>query len=498
MALALYRKYRPQRFADVAEQQHVVQTVTNALKYGKVAHAYLFAGPRGVGKTTIARLLAKALNCEARAAGEFEPCGTCGSCMEMTEGRFIDVIEIDAASQTKVEETRENIIENVRFAPTRGKYKVFIIDEVHMLSTSSFNALLKTLEEPPAHVVFILATTELHKIPATIVSRCQRFDFTRIPGPEMVVRLRTLAEAEGVTVADSVLADIARLSEGCLRDGESLLGQLIGLGDKEITPEHASLLLPQSFVQEVAAMVGAAVQGDLPKAFVIVQGLAENGASMKHVLDEVMSFTRDALFLALGADIGAEKDPRTMDALREVTAHVPAPTFTALLDCLLAARALGAPGALPQLPLESALANFVHRASSAAPVSTAPAPSRTAPQAAATVAHAPVPAAAPSIQELTDKWGRIIEAMAQQNVALPMVVKDAKPVRYDGATLIVECAYEFHAKAMSDTKALRLFLDAVKEVTQQSVSAVQFVTAPPKTATTSVDDLAKAFGGHVV
>jgi DNA polymerase-3 subunit gamma/tau len=497
MALALYRKYRPQVFADVAEQQHVVRTITNALKNGLVAHAYLFSGPRGVGKTTIARLLAKALNCERRQPGEFEPCRECGSCIEMNEGRFIDLIEIDAASQTKVEETRENIIENVRFAPTRGKSKVFIIDEVHMLSTSSFNALLKTLEEPPSHAIFILATTELHKIPATIISRCQRFDFTRIPGVEMVARLEKLATAEGVKVAPEVLADIARLSEGCLRDAESLLGQLVGLGEKEITVSTASLLLPQSFVSEVAEMVGAVTRGDLPGALKVVQGLAEAGASMKHLFDEVMSFVRDALFVALGAEIGLEKDPRSIEAITKVAQESTPGDLTALLDALLVARSLGAPGALPQLPLESALANYIYRptalvapsvgAISAAPTSTKPTPTKQA-----------IAGSSPSIEELTEKWGRITEALAAKNVALPMVIKDAKPLRYEGGALIVECAYEFHAKAMSEAKALRLFLEAVQEVTQKAVSAVQFLAAPPKAAGSTIEDIAQAFGGQVL
>ena len=187
----LYRKYRPRTFAEVAGQEHVKAALANEAATGRVAHSYLFSGPRGVGKTSIARIFAKAINCGARGR-DGDPCGTCGPCLEISEGRALDVIEIDAASHTGVDNVREQVIEHARFAPSSLAYKVFIIDEVHMLSTSAFNALLKTLEEPPAQVVFILATTELHKLPATVVSRCQRFDFRKIDPKEMARRLGRL------------------------------------------------------------------------------------------------------------------------------------------------------------------------------------------------------------------------------------------------------------------------------------------------------------------
>jgi DNA polymerase-3 subunit gamma/tau len=224
------------------------------LKHGKVAHAYLFTGSRGVGKTTTARLLAKTVNCEQWHSEvltkdpsmllSFEPCNVCAACREITAGSFLDVYEMDAASNTGVDHVRENIIEHVRFTPVHGRYKVYIIDEVHMLSPSAFNALLKTLEEPPAHVLFILATTEIHKVPATIISRCQRFDFRRLTADETVARLQILCAEEQVKVAEEVLRQIARQTEGCERDAESMLGQLLALGEQEIGFDEASLVLP--------------------------------------------------------------------------------------------------------------------------------------------------------------------------------------------------------------------------------------------------------------
>jgi len=355
MAEALYRKYRPNTFAEVAEQGHVVRTVTNQLKDGKVAHAYLFAGPRGVGKTTIARLLAKALNCEARKEGEAEPCGTCGSCLEMKQGRFMDLVEIDAASQSKVEETRENIIENVRFAPTRGRFKVFIIDEVHMLSTASFNAILKTLEEPPAHVVFILATTELHKIPATIISRCQRFDFHRVPPKEMIERLERISKAEGYTVAEVVLASIARLSEGCLRDAESLLGQLFSLGETTINEREASLILPATHIGTVGEIAEAVAKKDVEEALKVVNSFVDGGGSLKHLIDELIEYVRSMMFASLGFLSTEQYDPATLKKLSETAKLVSADTHRKFLDSLLTARTRPSISVLPQIPLEIAI-----------------------------------------------------------------------------------------------------------------------------------------------
>ena len=206
--MALYLKYRPQDFSSIIGQEHIVKTISNQIIHNKINHAYLFSGPRGVGKTTLARVIAKAVNCENRQDKNFDPCNQCSSCQEITHSRAIDVIEIDAASHTGVDNVKENIIDNVQFKPTKSKYKVFIIDEVHMLSTSAFNALLKTLEEPPEHIIFILATTELHKLPATIISRCQRFAFKKIPHETMNKHLENIAKAEKIKITKEVLERI--------------------------------------------------------------------------------------------------------------------------------------------------------------------------------------------------------------------------------------------------------------------------------------------------
>src|SRR6202043_1450753 len=225
--VVLARKWRPKRFTEMVGQEHVLRALSNALDSGKVHHAFLFTGPRGEGKTTQARILAKCLNCETGVSAN--PCGTCAACREIDEGRFVDLIEVDAASRTKVDDTRE-ILDNVQYAPSRGRYKVYLIDEVHMLSNHSFNALLKTLEEPPPHVKFLLATTDPQKLPVTVLSRCLQFSLKRLPAALIGERLKMIAAAENLAFDPAAMALLARAAEGSMRDALSLLDQLIAFG----------------------------------------------------------------------------------------------------------------------------------------------------------------------------------------------------------------------------------------------------------------------------
>jgi DNA polymerase-3 subunit gamma/tau len=284
-AQALYRKWRSQTFDEIVGQEHIVQTLRNAIAEDRVAHAYLFTGPRGVGKTSMARLLAKAVNCTAPTSQR--PCGECESCREIAEGRAVDVIEMDAASHTSVEDARD-IIERIQFRPSRGRYKVYVIDEVHMLSTAAFNALLKTLEEPPGHALFILATTESHKVPATILSRCQRFTFSRHTITTTAAHLQRIANDEGVQLEPGVAETIARAATGSLRDALGTLEQLIAFSQGTLTLEQVQNLLGMSSAAEVYALVEALLDGDVRLALRAVHGIASQGA-------DVRQFTRDLI-----------------------------------------------------------------------------------------------------------------------------------------------------------------------------------------------------------
>jgi DNA polymerase-3 subunit gamma/tau len=296
---ALYRRYRSQTFDELIGQEHIVQTLRNALAEGRIAHAYLFTGPRGVGKTTVARLLAKAVNCAA--ALELRPCGVCESCRAVADGRAVDVIEMDAASHTSVEDARE-IIERVQFRPTSGEYKVYIIDEVHMLSTAAFNALLKTLEEPPGHALFILATTENHKVPATILSRCQRFTFNRHTVAATVLHLHGIATEEQFALEPGVAESIARAATGSMRDALSVLDQLMAYGSGTITLEQVRGLIGATEAQEVAALVDALIGGDLAAALRAIAGVAAQGADLRQFTRDLVERLRALMLLKAGGD----------------------------------------------------------------------------------------------------------------------------------------------------------------------------------------------------
>jgi DNA polymerase-3 subunit gamma/tau len=296
---ALYRRYRSQTFDELIGQEHVVRTLRNAIAEGRVAHAYLFTGPRGVGKTTVARLLAKAVNCTAPLAER--PCGVCESCRAIAEGRAVDVIEMDAASHTSVEDARE-IIERVQFRPAVARTKVYIIDEVHMLSTAAFNALLKTLEEPPPHALFILATTEVHKVPATILSRCQRFVFNRHTVASIAAHLRSIAAQEGVTLEAGVAEAIARAATGSMRDALSVLDQLMAYGGGTVSLEQVRNLLGAGEMQEVTALADALIAGDLPGALQVIADVAAAGADLRQFTRDLVERLRALMLLRAGAD----------------------------------------------------------------------------------------------------------------------------------------------------------------------------------------------------
>ena len=297
MALSLYRKYRPEVFADVVGQEHVEKTLVNAISEGAVAHAYLFCGPRGTGKTTSARLLAKALLCESAQNGQ--PDGTCPQCLEIAQGTHPDVFELDAASRTGVDNVREEIIGRVGFAPTRGRFKVYIIDEVHMLSTAAFNALLKTLEEPPEHVVFVLCTTDPHKVPETIQSRCQRFDFRRFSIEEIVGYLERISKGEGFEYEPEALEFIAAKSAGGMRDATTALEQVGVYTEGKITLDEATRMFGQIDIAALFEIAGYIARRDTSSCFVWINDLVGRGVDLSQFARDLASHLRNLYVTAI-------------------------------------------------------------------------------------------------------------------------------------------------------------------------------------------------------
>lgn len=353
----LARKWRPQTFQEVVGQEGTVQALKNAIKMERIAHAYLFSGPRGIGKTTIARLLSKALNCEKGPTPDF--CGECAACREITSGISVDVLEIDGASNRGIDDVKE-LREHVRFMPG-GRFKIYIIDEVHMLTREAFNALLKTLEEPPAHVKFIFATTEPHKMPATILSRCQRFELRRLSVEKMVARLKKIAESEGIEIEDEALIAIARRAEGAMRDAESILDQVISFCGQKIQAESVTSLLGLVGTEMFYEIDRAILEGNVEAVLRVASGIFSEGKHVQYFVDELIEHCRQMLIAKATAEPGKilEVSAEELKRLSEMAGDFTEEQLLHAIDLLAEAQMkLTWPGS-QQIVLEVALVQLV-------------------------------------------------------------------------------------------------------------------------------------------
>jgi DNA polymerase-3 subunit gamma/tau len=396
MSQALYRKWRPRLWEQVIGQEHIVQTLQNAIKGGRVAHAYLFAGPRGTGKTTTARLLAKAVNCLDPHPGQ-RPCDRCEHCLAVNESRFLDLIEIDAASNTSVDDVRD-LRDKINFSPSQGEFKVYIIDEVHMLSTAAFNALLKTLEEPPAHAIFILATTEVHKIPATVLSRCQRHEFRRIPVADIVHVLREMADAEKVEVDDEALVMIARQSTGSMRDAISLLDQLASTG-QHITLATAQTVLGTATSQLVFGLVDALQSRQAADGLAVVHRALDGGTDPRQFARQVVEYLRALLLIRMGSGDQVEATP---EQRAQMGVHASGMETGWIMESIRAFNAAAAEtrgGWQPSLGLELALVESIQPRPAALPAGSAVAPPAQPPGQVPAPVRPPVPEPSEVYQE---------------------------------------------------------------------------------------------------
>ncbi|MFA6194403.1 MAG: DNA polymerase III subunit gamma/tau [Patescibacteria group bacterium] len=507
----LYRDYRPQNFSEVLGQNHIKITLQNEIAAGRPAHAYLFCGPRAVGKTTLARVMAKALNCEKRKDGESEPCNKCASCVGITAGKNLDIIEIDAASNTGVDNVRENIIAFSRLTPTSAKFKVFIIDEVHMLSISAFNALLKIIEEPPAYVVFILATTEIQKVPGTVISRCERFDFKRISVSEIVTKLSHIAKAENISVDASVLEAVARRSGGHLRDAESLLGQIFALGDKKITAEQAELVLPHYNSHEAISLLDYLGKKDAAKAVSLVNGLIDSGVNLKTFTGELISLLRkimlDKLSPELADNLGLDLGENLEKRLTEVAGNLSWDQIFSFTRRFLESANDNKSPLIPQLPLELAIVELCFGfspASSAPSVPSAPSLRRetimpnqnrnVGPTFIKKETLAPVKEESRPLnggvasssseidkecnlcsEEILAKWPEFLVKIKKYNHSLSFVLQNCEPREVRGGKMMLVFKYKFHHDRVSDHNIKSIVENNLSEVFGRALSFIALV-----------------------
>jgi len=477
----------------------------------KVAHAYLFSGPRGVGKTTVARILSKAVNCEDKKDG-IEPCNKCSSCEEITSSRSIDVIEIDAASHTGVDNVRENIIENAQFRPTKSKYKIFIIDEVHMLSTSAFNALLKTLEEPPEHVLFILATTEMHKLPATIISRCQRFNFKKISFDTMAKHLSRVAKAEEVKIDKEVVERIVNKSDGCARDAVSLLDQIMATGEKQITAEIASLVLPTTNVEKTLSFVSFLVKKDGKAGLESIDSLVEEGINLIQFNHDTIELLRVMMVSQASSKseiAGTDLSNEVKKELKSLNNSISQSEIVQLIDIFMRRGQEIRISPLPQLPLEMGVIEWCAVKEEGAveevkeeieeKVEEKVEDKKTITK---RVKQLVTKKVSFELKEVEDKWNDFVGKIEASFPSLSFILKMADLLELNGNTLQIAVGFDFHRDKLMEKSYQRHLDKELSEIMGEKVKIEARVQEKAKESHTEeqkeLQELASSLGGKVV
>jgi DNA polymerase III subunit gamma/tau len=491
--VSLYRKYRSQNFDEIIGQPVIVQTLKNAIENNRLAHAYLFSGPRGTGKTSTARILAKALNCQE--GPTVKPCGKCSNCEKIRNGHAADVIEIDAASNRGIDEIRE-LRERVRYAPLEGRYKVYIIDEVHMLTQEAFNALLKTLEEPPSHTIFVLATTESQKVPLTIASRCQRLEFGRLKLEEIKGQLAKIAGKEKFEIEDKALDLVARSAEGAMRDAISLLDQLVSFSGHKIAYDDVVTLLGTADEELLFGFGDAVASSDIKEVLELIRKGLEEGRSMQQVARDLVLHFRNLLHLKVGSGEALEL---TADYLKRLESQAQKFSFERIKEVIgaLAKAELDMkwhPHA--RLVLEVAMMELLGDA--------APAPRVTPDE--TRIAPVPRPPLTPtgdlSFDRVKEHWSAILENMRKKSIYGYVSLHEGEPIELNGKGKLVigfRKGYTFHKERMEDTKNKQALEESIREVLGKQIPiecviSEGIVKAPSLSAST----VAEFFEGKVI
>jgi DNA polymerase-3 subunit gamma/tau len=467
MSQALYRRYRPQGWTEVIGQEHVLQTLKNAILADRVGHAYLFSGPRGTGKTTLARLLAKAVNCLAANPAD-RPCNACENCTAVNENRFLDLIEIDAASNTSVDDVRA-LREKINFSPSQGKYKIYIIDEVHMLSTAAFNALLKTLEEPPPHAIFVLATTEIHKIPATVLSRCQRHEFRRVPVDDIVSQLKMIVNAEKFQADDDALIMIARQAAGGVRDAISLLDQLSSTGTR-ITLALVQRVLGTATNQTVLDVIASVRDREPAAGLETIHRALDSGADSRSLARQIVEYLRGLMLIQMGNTGQVEA---TADVKKQMQAHAASFSTSDVLRMMKVfntAATDSRSGWQPSLSLELALAEVMEAPETTTPqnVTHAKPKGASAPQMEAVKRSMPEAAkpenALVAAGDVIKVWKQISQSLSKSQPNLSALLNSVKMIDVQGKTLVLGFASNVLVEKMDKPEHADILRKALADV----------------------------------
>jgi len=469
-AQALYLKWRPQTFEDVIGQEHITRTLRNALRQGRIRHAYLFSGPRGTGKTTTARLLAKAVNCQD-ADPDRRPCNECSYCVAVNEGRFLDLIEIDAASHTGVDDVRD-LRDKIAFSPSEGQYKVYIIDEVHRFSGAAFDALLKTLEEPPAHAIFVLATTEIAKVPATIKSRCLMFEFRRVSLLEIVERLALIAESEGVSIDQEALELIAREGTGSVRDSISLLDQLLADPDEHISLDLAAQILGTTSGQNVVELTQAILENNAAWGLELINRALDGGADPRQFGRQVTEHLRQILLIKMGSEDLVDATTERRAVLREQAEAFGRKALLAAIRAFNTAIQDWQGGWQPQLPLELAFLESIKpvEEEELEPASRPRRPARTqddlpAPTGPARPGASPAaPQATIRLADVAAAWVKIQRVARSHHPSLPALMEHLTPRDIRGNQLVLGTTTEVFKHMIEAEDKRRALEEAIRDV----------------------------------